>query len=92
MGKGSRTRAQRQDVSARSVPPQTREPVQPVNWPDGHVAVELTDLSESECVKVTVHGVDHYLHATTARELQKKLSASLDEHNAIATSLGVLGV
>jgi hypothetical protein len=41
----------------------------PQNWPNGHVAVTLTKQEEAECIAVTIHGVRHYLHSTTAREL-----------------------
>jgi hypothetical protein len=62
--------------------------VVPRNWPDGHVAVNLTDDSVGECVKVTIHGVAHYLHSTTARELTNMLLARLNEWNAIAVGGG----
>lgn len=61
----------------------THEPVMPLpGWPGSHVSVELTDDEFDECVLVTVHGVDHYLHATTARELQKALEGKLEAYNA----------
>lgn len=66
----------------------THEPKQPQNWPHGHVAVTLTGSESEECVRVTVHGVDHYLHSTTARELSNMLLARLEEWNAIAIAGG----
>lgn len=68
---------------------ETHEPRVPVNWPDGHVAVALTDDNIGECIEVTVHGVRHYLHSTTARELSDRLIARLDEWNATARAAGV---
>jgi hypothetical protein len=60
----------------------THEPCEPLpNWPESHVSVKLTDASALECVKVTVHGVEHYLHATTARELEQMLTRELITYN-----------
>jgi hypothetical protein len=67
---------------------ETHEPKQPHNWPDGHVAVSLTDGEREECFRVTVHGVEHYLHSTTARELSNMLLARLEEWNATAVAAG----
>ena len=72
----------------RALKRETHEPKQPQNWPHGHVAVALTGSESEECVRVTVHGVDHYLHSTTARELSNMLVARLEEWNAIATAAG----
>jgi hypothetical protein len=59
---------------------ETHEPEVPIiNWPNGHVAVDLTGAVDDECIVVTVHGVKHYLHTTTARELQKMLVDRIDE-------------
>lgn len=60
----------------------TREP-NPVltGWPRSHVAVELTGDEAEECVRVTIHGVEHLLHASTARELSNMLLAKLDAYN-----------
>lgn len=74
------------------VPSSTHEPVEPVNWPDGHVGVAITDLDENECIEVTVHGVRHYLHSTTARELSNMLTGRLDEWNRAAKERGLPGV
>lgn len=35
---------------------ETHEPAVPIGWPDGHVAVGLTDDAEDECIKITIHG------------------------------------
>lgn len=67
----------------------THEPFEPLNWPDGHVRVELTGDDEEECVRVWIHGRTHYLHSTTARELQRMLEARLEEYNRLANSHGV---
>lgn len=67
---------------------ETHEPAIPQNWPDGHVAVALTDPEVDECIEVTIHGVKHHLHSTTARELSDRLVARLDEWNAIARDAG----
>jgi hypothetical protein len=80
MSKGNRVRAQRQSAPARA----THEPVVPVNWPEGHVKVELTGDQDNECFKVTIHGVPHFLHSTTARALHEELGKKLDEWNADA--------
>jgi hypothetical protein len=71
----------------------THEPDEPIDWPDGHVRVELTGSEEDECIKVWVHGHTHFLHSTTARALQDKLVKALAEWNAgRAEALSVLGV
>lgn len=62
----------------------THEPEQPQNWPTGHVRVELTGDDDVECVKVWIHGHTHYLHSTTARELEKMLGKCLDDYNKLA--------
>jgi predicted phosphohydrolase len=67
----------------------THEPPVPQNWPDGHVAVVLTRNELDECVEVTIHGVRHYLHSTTARELSNKLLGRIEEWNTIAQAAGV---
>jgi hypothetical protein len=68
--------------------PVTHEPATPINWPHGHVCVELTDADQSECVRVWIHGHMHFLHATTARELAKMLGVCLDEYNKAASEIG----
>lgn len=62
----------------------THEPREPKNWPFGHVSVEYigNDANVDECVKIVIHGSTHYLHATTARELEKMVHHALDEHNS----------
>ncbi len=67
---------------------ETHEPPVPQSWPDGHVAVALTDDDIGECFEITIHGVRHYLHSTTARELSYRLVARLDEWNAAARAAG----
>lgn len=69
---------------------ETREPLQPLpDWPQSHVSAELTDDDEFECVVVTVHGVKHYVHASTARELQLMLEGTLKQYNAVCQENGV---
>ena len=87
MGKASRNKRGR--TMAASV---THEPEVPQNWPEGHVSVALTDADQGECVEVTVHGVKHYLHSTTARELSNMLVAKIDEWNATAVAGGAAPV
>jgi hypothetical protein len=82
MGKKSRE-------SNRALKSETREPKQPRNWPYGHVAVDLTGSDSEECFLVTVHGVDHYLHSTTTRELSNMLLDRLDQWNATALASGI---
>lgn len=60
----------------------TREPGTPLEgWPKSHVDAELTGDEAEECVRVTIHGVEHLLHATTARELSNMLLSTLDAYN-----------
>ena len=66
----------------------THEPPEPMNWPEGHVRVELTGDDQEECVAVWIHGHTHHLHSTTARELQRMLGERLDEYNRKAHALG----
>ena len=87
MGKASRIKSERKNST-----PVTHEPNVPQNWPDGHVDVELTGIDQEECIVVTVHGVRHYLHSTTAHELSKKLSSRIKEWDADAKARGALGV
>ncbi|NWF25219.1 hypothetical protein HW130_02900 [Streptomyces sp. PKU-EA00015] len=69
---------------------ETREPEQPLpDWPKSHVSAELTGDDQFECVLVTIHGVEHYLHASTARELQLMLDSKLKEYNGVCEELGV---
>lgn len=89
MGKGARLKAER---AATPLPAETHEPSVPRNWPDGHVGVAITDPDDDECIAVTVHGVQHYLHATTARELSNMLIERLDEWNGTARQHGFDGV
>jgi len=66
---------------------ETHEPPIPVNWPDGHVSSHfVNDLDKDECICVTIHGVDHYLHATTAREMARSLSRTLNDWNKFAAT------
>lgn len=87
MGKASREKKERVSLpKVRKViqplaPRATHEPPVPINWPDGHVQTKLADLVDKECIIVTIHGIDHYLHATTARELSNKLIDSLNDYN-----------
>lgn len=67
---------------------ETHEPDTPIDWPDGHVGAELTEDDVEECIAVRIHGVKHYLHLTTARELSDMLVAKLDEWNAKAVQAG----
>lgn len=69
--------------------PVTHEPPEPVDWPRGHVRVALADPDEPECIRLWVHGHVHYLHATTARELERLLGKSLDAHNERVAPFGV---
>jgi len=81
MGKQNREKS-------RALRRETHEPREPHNWPLGHVEVELTGSESDECLRITIHGVKHYLHATTARELSNMLLARLEEWNAIAEAAG----
>jgi hypothetical protein len=71
---------------------ETHEPVVPQDWPDGHVTVALTPDAVEECIEVSIHGVKHYLHSTTARELSDRLLKRIEEWNAIARADGVAEV
>lgn len=70
----------------------THEPEDPINWPDGHVDVQLTPKKDDECILITIHGVKHYLHSTTAYELYKKLETKITEWDKQAKADGVPGV
>jgi hypothetical protein len=86
MGKASRLKRQRSTVQPIG---ETHEPQIPRNWPHGHVGVELTGDDQGECIEITVHGVKHYLHSTTARELSNMLLGKIDEWNSTAKAAGV---
>lgn len=87
MGKASRIKRERSNVVS-----VTHEPEVPTNWPDGHVDVDLTGIEDDECIVVTIHGVRHYLHTTTAHELNKKLTSRIQEWDRGAKALGAPGV
>jgi hypothetical protein len=87
MGRASRSKKERislgetpkvRKVRQPLAPHVTHEPRIPQNWPHGHVGVELTGDEHEECVKVHIHGYDHFLHTTTARELSHMLLHILD--------------
>lgn len=88
MGKASRNKNER---TTRGVTV-THEPAVPQNWPEGHVSVALTDADQDECLEITIHGVKHYLHSTTARELNNMLIAKIDEWNVTAEAGGAMPV
>ena len=73
---------------------ETHEPAEPINWPDGHVSSEyVDDVEVEECICVTIHGVKHYLHSTTARELARSIADTLENWNRHAfKELGKLGI
>ena len=73
----------------RALVSETSEPAIPQNWPAGHVGVILTGDDRDECIEITIHGVRHYLHSTTARELSNMLLLRLDEWTATAEAGGV---
>lgn len=52
----------------------------------------ITDPEDDECIEVTIHGVRHYLHSTTARELSNMLDKRLDEWNETAKKHRLPGV
>ena len=58
-------------------------------WPHSHVGVTLTGDDVLECFSVTVHGVTHYLHATTAHELFIKLHNTLHTFNTRNRNAGL---
>jgi len=74
---------------ARILVKETHEPPEPQNWPDGHVAVVLTGDDQGECIEVTIHGVRHYLHSSTSRELSNMLLARIEEWNVTAEAEGI---
>jgi hypothetical protein len=59
---------------------------------DRHVRVELTGDDDLECVRIWIHGYTHYLHSTTARELEKMLGKCLDDYNKVAEQNGMPSV
>ncbi|WAH99765.1 hypothetical protein [Arthrobacter sp. MMS18-M83] len=93
MGKASRLKAERQQVKVIREPvTETHEPTAAQDWPHGHVGVALTGKDQEECIEVTIHGVRHYLHSTTAQELSKMLSSRINEWNKTAQAAGFPGV
>lgn len=92
MGKASRLKAERAANPQAKRVFATHEPEIPDNWPDGHVDVAITDPDDDECIEITIHGVKHYLHSTTARALSDKLIGRLDEWNETARAQGARGV
>lgn len=70
----------------------THEPMPLLDWPTGHVRVELTEPDDHECIRLWVHGHTHFLHSTTARELAKMLEKRLSEYNKTAKKIGLPGV
>lgn len=55
--------------------PTTHEPEKPLEgFPYSHVKVDDVFFDScDECVKVTIHGTQHYLHRTTAFSLYEQL-------------------
>lgn len=93
MGKASRLKSERQQVKViRESVTVTHEPDVPQNWPDGHVAVALTGNEQDECIEVMIHGVRHYLHSSTAQELNRMLGSRIEEWNKTAQAVGFPGV
>jgi len=61
---------------------ETHEPMMALpGWPESHARSELTGPDDDECVLVTIHGVKHYLHATTAAALHASLGETLKTYN-----------
>ena len=84
MGRSSSAKAAR--ASAGPAPRSTHEPAVPVNWPEGHVSSEVTDPEDDECIVVTIHGVRHSLHSSTAQALVGSLVRTLQGWEAAATA------
>ena len=70
----------------------THEPEVPNNWPHGHVSVRETGDGEGECIVITIHGMQHYLHSTTAYELYKMLGETITKWDKMAKAHGAPGV
>lgn len=78
MGRQKQSKPRRE----RPLPAVTHEPeTAPPGWPGSVVRAELTGPEADECVRVVVHGVEHLLHATTARALSDALLETLDAYN-----------
>ena len=88
----SKTNRLKREGSIRSMTTETHEPDLPRDWPYGHVGVEFTDDDEDGCIEARIHGIKHYLHSSTARELSKMLNAKIDEWNGVAKRAGFSGV
>jgi hypothetical protein len=56
------------------------------------VDIRETGMNEEECFIITIHGIDHYLHATTAYELYKKMGEVITEWDKEAKRHGAPGV
>lgn len=93
MGKASRIKHQRAIAGVGSTLRATHEPIVPLaTWPQGHVDVAITDPEDDECIVITIHGVQHYLHSSTARALNDQLEDKLKEWNGVAAAAGLPGV
>lgn len=78
MGRQKRNKPRRE----RTAPSVTHEPSRSLpGWPKSHADAELTGPDDEECVRVTIHGVEHLLHATTARGLSDALLTVLAAYN-----------
>lgn len=71
---------------------ETHEPAASQNRPDGRVTVALTEAEEAECIEVTIHGLRHFLHPTTAPDPSNLLTGRIEEWNKIARAAGAPGV
>jgi hypothetical protein len=90
--KAGKPRRERPAATAAAVT-ETHEPDMPLpGWPRSHADSALTDADADECVVVTIHGVKHHLHATTAQQLHASLGKTLGEYNKVAEGAGLFGV
>ncbi len=67
----------------------THEPENPLpNYPHSHVKVDDVFMENcSECVKITIHGVEHFLHRTTAFALYDELQQYFKKLSRIEKNL-----
>lgn len=71
---------------------ETHEPTPPKNWPYGHADITESSDEDDECFIITIHGTSHYLHASTAYELLKKMAIVIKNWDEKCKKMGLPGV
>jgi hypothetical protein len=72
---------------------ETHEPSEPLpDWPKSHVNVFQTGDDIGECIAIKIHGITHYLHASTAEAMLINLRNELQAWDEHAKSHGTPGL